>query len=312
MTLTLKTRPPAVVRVVPNTGQGGVPDRNPAGGTPLDPTSPEAGRKIPVRAAGPGGWPSRAVPGTPTRAQRVRLRNSRGRRCRRVLRPTSAIASSAQRFSRVRCAICAHARACARSGIEMGGPPVDAAAGSRLVYVIPEEWSVPDLPVDPPAATGRGPHGSPDFDRSRFKVLFARPRSHTAGRWARGNSHERLRARPARRRAPRHGGGAGDRRGRSAAPCPLGRHHAAFLSPAPLGAAAHVRAGFTRPSRSVSTQRRPRRYRCHDQGCDGARIPSHRFDWRGGATPSKTAFAFPGSSRRKDPTTTRTWLERAR
>jgi hypothetical protein len=55
-----------------------------------------------------------------------------------------------------------------------------AAAGSRLVYVIPEEWFVPDLPVDPPTATDGGPHGSPDFDRSRLKVLFARPRSHTA------------------------------------------------------------------------------------------------------------------------------------
>jgi class 3 adenylate cyclase/protein-S-isoprenylcysteine O-methyltransferase Ste14 len=57
---------------------------------------------------------------------------------------------------------------------------LDAAAGSRLVYVIPEEWFVPDLPVDPPTATSRAPHGSSDFDRSRLKVLFARPRSHTA------------------------------------------------------------------------------------------------------------------------------------
>ena len=57
---------------------------------------------------------------------------------------------------------------------------LDAAAGSRMVYVIPEEWFVPDLPVDQPTATGGAPHGSPDFDRSRLKVLFARPRSHTA------------------------------------------------------------------------------------------------------------------------------------
>jgi class 3 adenylate cyclase/protein-S-isoprenylcysteine O-methyltransferase Ste14 len=57
---------------------------------------------------------------------------------------------------------------------------LDATAGSRLVYVIPEEWFVPDLPVDPPTATNRAPHGSRDFDRSRLKVLFARPRSHTA------------------------------------------------------------------------------------------------------------------------------------
>ena len=57
---------------------------------------------------------------------------------------------------------------------------LDTAAGSRLVYVIPEEWFVPDLPVDPPTATNRAPHGSRSFDRSRLKVLFARPRSHTA------------------------------------------------------------------------------------------------------------------------------------
>jgi hypothetical protein len=57
---------------------------------------------------------------------------------------------------------------------------LDAAAGSRLVYVIPEEWFVPDLPVDPPTAASRAPHGSLDFDRSHLKVLFARPRSHTA------------------------------------------------------------------------------------------------------------------------------------
>ena len=57
---------------------------------------------------------------------------------------------------------------------------LDAAPGSRLVYLIPEEWFVPDLPVDPPTATSLAPHGSRDFDRSRLKVLFARPRSHTA------------------------------------------------------------------------------------------------------------------------------------
>jgi hypothetical protein len=54
------------------------------------------------------------------------------------------------------------------------------AAGSSLIYVIPEEWFVPDLPVDPPTVTNRAPHGSRDFDRSSLKVLFARPRSHTA------------------------------------------------------------------------------------------------------------------------------------
>jgi protein-S-isoprenylcysteine O-methyltransferase Ste14 len=57
---------------------------------------------------------------------------------------------------------------------------LDAAGGSRLVYVIPEEWFVPDLPIDPPTAAVGAPHGSRDFDRSRLKVLFARPRSHAA------------------------------------------------------------------------------------------------------------------------------------
>src|SRR5262249_46227025 len=37
-----------------------------------------------------------------------------------------------------------------------------------------------DLPIDPPSATSGAPHGSPDFDRSRLKVLFAHPHSHTA------------------------------------------------------------------------------------------------------------------------------------
>lgn len=57
---------------------------------------------------------------------------------------------------------------------------LNAAAGARLVYVIPEEWFVPDLPVDPPTATDGGPYGSRDFDHSRLKVLFARPRTHAA------------------------------------------------------------------------------------------------------------------------------------
>jgi protein-S-isoprenylcysteine O-methyltransferase Ste14 len=50
----------------------------------------------------------------------------------------------------------------------------------RLVYVVPRDWYLPDLPIE--TAPSRGaPHGSADFDRSHYKVLFARPRTHDAG-----------------------------------------------------------------------------------------------------------------------------------
>jgi PcRGLX-like N-terminal RIFT barrel domain len=55
--------------------------------------------------------------------------------------------------------------------------------GKLLVYVFPEAWMIPDLPLDPPSArvrpaTGRGHHVPFDFDRTRYRVLFTRPRSH--------------------------------------------------------------------------------------------------------------------------------------
>lgn len=59
-----------------------------------------------------------------------------------------------------------------RSRLEAAG------RGNRLVYVIPENWFVPDLPVETAPDSGGAPHGPRDFDRNRFKVLFARPRSH--------------------------------------------------------------------------------------------------------------------------------------
>jgi len=55
--------------------------------------------------------------------------------------------------------------------------------GKLLVYVLPEAWMIPDLPLDPPSArvqpaTDRGHHVPFDFDRTRYRVLFTRPRSH--------------------------------------------------------------------------------------------------------------------------------------
>jgi protein-S-isoprenylcysteine O-methyltransferase Ste14 len=59
----------------------------------------------------------------------------------------------------------------------------DGAGGRRIVYVVPEEWHLPDLPLEAwwtdPARAGRGGHRTPSrFDRTRYKVLFARPRLH--------------------------------------------------------------------------------------------------------------------------------------
>jgi protein-S-isoprenylcysteine O-methyltransferase Ste14 len=48
----------------------------------------------------------------------------------------------------------------------------------RLVYVIPQDWHLPDLPVEATPASGGAPHGSAEFVRSRYKLLFARARSH--------------------------------------------------------------------------------------------------------------------------------------
>jgi hypothetical protein len=48
----------------------------------------------------------------------------------------------------------------------------------RLVYVIPQDWYLPDLPVEAAPTSGGAPHGSADFDRSRYKLLLARARSH--------------------------------------------------------------------------------------------------------------------------------------
>src|SRR5262245_47228346 len=55
-----------------------------------------------------------------------------------------------------------------------------------LVYVLPEAWMIADLPLDPPssevhATTDRGHYVPVDFDRTRYRVLFTRTRSHDLG-----------------------------------------------------------------------------------------------------------------------------------
>jgi protein-S-isoprenylcysteine O-methyltransferase Ste14 len=51
--------------------------------------------------------------------------------------------------------------------------------GQRLVYVVPQDWRF--LPVEPrPDANGIPLHAD-DFDRTRYKLLFARTRSHRSG-----------------------------------------------------------------------------------------------------------------------------------
>jgi protein-S-isoprenylcysteine O-methyltransferase Ste14 len=57
---------------------------------------------------------------------------------------------------------------------------------NRLVYVVPRDWYLPDLPIEAVPPSGRTPHGSGDFDRSLYKVLFARARSHDAKATGRG------------------------------------------------------------------------------------------------------------------------------
>lgn len=66
-------------------------------------------------------------------------------------------------------------------GIAAADPSVQdairAAGASRfLVYVVPEEWYLPDLPIE--AVHEPGGHRVPeDFDRRRYKILFTRART---------------------------------------------------------------------------------------------------------------------------------------
>lgn len=66
-----------------------------------------------------------------------------------------------------------------RTAIEDAGvrAALDAAPpGKQLVYVVPQNWNF--LPVEARPAAATMPNGATDFDRTRYKLLFARARSH--------------------------------------------------------------------------------------------------------------------------------------
>src|SRR5262245_10723548 len=70
------------------------------------------------------------------------------------------------------------------SGAEVRDRIGAARRGAKLlVYILPEAWRIPDLPLDTPSAaahpsTDRGHHVPFDFDPARYRVLFTRVRSH--------------------------------------------------------------------------------------------------------------------------------------
>ncbi len=72
--------------------------------------------------------------------------------------------------------------------IALGGPEVRAALDASgpgaplIVYVLPVEWQLPDLPIQLEGQGSRRGHvHPPDFDRDRYKVLFTRARTHHPG-----------------------------------------------------------------------------------------------------------------------------------
>jgi protein-S-isoprenylcysteine O-methyltransferase Ste14 len=54
-------------------------------------------------------------------------------------------------------------------------------ASRLVVYVVPAQWYLPDLPLHSLEEIRRvgGGHATPEFDRTRYKVLFTRARLHT-------------------------------------------------------------------------------------------------------------------------------------
>ncbi len=65
----------------------------------------------------------------------------------------------------------------ARSAPELSGALDQAGEARFIVYVVPEEWFLPDLPLDQVQREG-GHHVPANFDRTRYKVLFTRARFH--------------------------------------------------------------------------------------------------------------------------------------
>jgi protein-S-isoprenylcysteine O-methyltransferase Ste14 len=65
----------------------------------------------------------------------------------------------------------------ARAAAEVVRALGDGGDAPLIVYVVPSEWLLPDLPLDPTTASG-GHHTPADFDRTRYKVLFTRARLH--------------------------------------------------------------------------------------------------------------------------------------
>jgi protein-S-isoprenylcysteine O-methyltransferase Ste14 len=65
----------------------------------------------------------------------------------------------------------------ARSDARIQGTLADAGPARFIVYVVPEEWFLPDLPLDQ-LERGGGHHVPASFDRTRYKVLFTRARFH--------------------------------------------------------------------------------------------------------------------------------------
>ena len=52
-------------------------------------------------------------------------------------------------------------------------------SGKLIIYVVPKEWYLPDLPMDAEQRFG-GHHVPEDYDREHYKILFTRARLHAA------------------------------------------------------------------------------------------------------------------------------------
>lgn len=57
----------------------------------------------------------------------------------------------------------------------------DAGPAKLIVYAVPEEWELPDLPIEAYPKTGLhgGHHVPKDFDRRHYKILFTKAKTHS-------------------------------------------------------------------------------------------------------------------------------------